>query len=36
MPGSKRARIAYWIFTSVFCLMMGFTVYAQLCLPEVA
>jgi DoxX-like protein len=36
MPGSKRARIACWIFTILFCLMMGFTVYAQLCLPQVA
>lgn len=36
MPGSKRARIAYWIFTVVSCLMMGFTVYAQLLLPQVA
>ena len=30
MPGSKRAKTAYWIFTILFCLMMGFTVYAQL------
>lgn len=36
MPGSKRARIAHWIFTVLFCLMMGFTVYAQLLLPQVA
>jgi hypothetical protein len=36
MPGSKRAKIAYWIFTIPFCLMMGFTVYAQLFLPQVA
>ena len=36
MAGSKRAKIAYWIFTIPFCLMMGFTVYAQLCLPQVA
>ena len=36
MPGSKRAKTAYWIFTIFFCLMMGFTVYAQLCLPQVA
>ncbi len=36
MHGSKRAKVTYWIFTSLFCLMMGFTVYAQLCLPQVA
>jgi len=36
MPGSKLTKIAYWIFTILFCLMMGFTVYAQLCLPQVA
>ena len=36
MRGSKRAKTAYWIFTILFCLMMGFTVYAQLCLPQVA
>ncbi len=34
MTGSKRAKTAYWIFTSLFCLMMGFTVYAQLFLPR--
>jgi hypothetical protein len=28
--------IAYWIFTGVFALQMGFTAYAQLCLPQVA
>jgi hypothetical protein len=26
----------YWIVTSVFCLQMGFTAYAQLRLPQVA
>jgi len=36
MPGSKRAKTVYWISTILFCLMMGFTVYAQLCLPDVA
>lgn len=36
MTGSKRAKTAYWIFTILFCLMMGFTVYAQLFLPQVA
>jgi len=28
--------IAYWIFTALFCLQMGFTAYAQLRLPQVA
>lgn len=28
--------IAYWAFTGVFALQMGFTAYAQLCLPQVA
>ncbi len=28
--------ILYWIVTSVFCLQMGFTAYAQLRLPQVA
>jgi hypothetical protein len=36
MPGSKRTKIAYWIFTSLFCLMMGFTVYAHFFLPQAA
>jgi hypothetical protein len=35
MPGSRRGRTVYWIFTSLFCLLMSFTVYAQLCLPQV-
>jgi hypothetical protein len=25
--------IAYWVFTGIFALQMGFTAYAQLCLP---
>jgi hypothetical protein len=33
---SKRITPAYWIFTSIFALQMGFTAYAQLCLPQVA
>jgi hypothetical protein len=33
---SKGTRIAYWVFTSLFALQMGFTAYAQLCLPQVA
>ena len=33
---TKNTQIAYWIFTSLFALQMGFTAYAQLCLPQVA
>jgi len=33
---SKATTIAYWIFTALFCLQMGFTAYAQLRLPQVA
>ena len=29
-------RRAYWIFTVLFCLQIGFTAYAQLRLPQVA
>jgi len=36
MDNSKRITIAYWIFTSLFALQMGFTAYAQLRLPQVA
>jgi hypothetical protein len=32
----KTRTIAYWIVTALFCLQMGFTVYAQLRLPQVA
>jgi hypothetical protein len=28
--------IAYWIATTLFCVQMGFTAYAQLSLPQVA
>ena len=28
--------IGFWIATALFCLQMGFTAYAQLCLPQVA
>ena len=28
--------IAYWIFTELFALQMGFTAYAHLCLPQAA
>jgi hypothetical protein len=33
---SKAATIAFWAFTALFCLQMGFTAYAQLSLPQVA
>lgn len=36
MKASKAVVIGYWIFTALFCLQMGFTVYAQLKLPQVA
>src|SRR5262245_4146427 len=32
----KATTIVYWIVTALFCLQMGFTVYAQLRLPQVA
>src|SRR5262245_32700397 len=32
----KATTIVYWIVTVLFCLQMGFTVYAQLRLPQVA
>ncbi len=31
----NRNRIAFWIFTGLFCFQMGFTAYAQLMLPQV-
>jgi DoxX-like family len=36
MNPSKGTQIAYWIFSSLFALQIGFTAYAQLCLPQVA
>jgi hypothetical protein len=36
MPRSKGMVIGFWIATALFCLQMGFTVYAQLRLPQVA
>ena len=33
---SKRIVIGYWIVTTLFCLQIGFTAYAQLNLPVVA
>ena len=32
----KSTTIFYWIFTTLFCLQMSFTAYAQLRLPQVA
>jgi hypothetical protein len=32
---SKGTVIAYWVFTGLFALQMGFTAYAQLSLPQV-
>jgi hypothetical protein len=32
---SKAKTIVYWIVTTLFCLQMSFTAYAQLCLPQV-
>lgn len=31
-----RTKVAFWIFTALFCLQIGFTAYAQLTLPQVA
>ncbi|HEY2404424.1 MAG TPA: DoxX family protein [Polyangiaceae bacterium] len=36
MPRSKGILIGFWIATLLFCLQIGFTAYAQLCLPQVA
>jgi hypothetical protein len=33
---SRGIAIGYWTFTGLFALQMGFTAYAQLCLPKVA
>jgi DoxX-like protein len=33
---ARATTIAYWLVTGLFCLQMGFTVYAQLRLPQVA
>ncbi len=32
----KGTAIAFWTFTAIFSLQMGFTAYAQLCIPKVA
>ena len=36
MPRSKGLVIGFWSVTALFCLQIGFTAYAQLCLPQVA
>ena len=36
MPRSKGTVVGFWIVTSLFCLQMGFTAYAQLTLPAAA
>ncbi len=36
MPHAKGIVISFWIVTALFCLQIGFTVYAQLRLPQVA
>ena len=36
MPRTKGIVIGFWIVTALFCLQIGFTAYAQLCLPQVA
>jgi hypothetical protein len=34
MPRSKATVIGFWIFIVLFCLQIGFTAYAQLCLAQ--
>lgn len=36
MPRARRTAIAFWVATSLLCLQIGFTAYAQLRLPQVA
>ena len=36
MQRSQGMVIGFWIVTALFCLQIGFTSYAQLCLPQVA
>ncbi len=36
MSRSKAIVIGFWVATALFCLQIGFTAYAQLCLPQVA
>lgn len=36
MSAGKGTRVGFWIFTALFTLQMGFTAYAQLCMPQPA
>lgn len=36
MRNSKLTRAGFWLATALFCIQIGFTAYAQLCLPQVA
>ncbi len=36
MTRSKGLLVGFWVVTALFCLQMGFTVFAQLKLPQVA
>jgi len=36
MQPSRGTVIAYWTFTALFSVQMGFTAYAHLCLPQAA
>ena len=36
LPRSRGIAIGFWLVTTLFCLQMGFTAYAQLTLPQVA
>ena len=36
MHRSKAMVVGFWVATALFCLQIGFTAYAQLCLPQVA
>ena len=36
MPRSKGIVVGFWMITTLFCLQIGFTAYAQLRLPQVA
>ncbi len=35
MPRTRGIVIGFWIATTLFCLQISFTAYAQLCLPQV-
>lgn len=36
MRPTRTTAIAFWVFSALFCLQMGFTAYAELRLPQVA